>query len=116
MCDSSGQPSGCLTLFKGYDHSIRRTELTSSIFSGKRSKTQRKTGKSSNKKKRPRTSFSNDQLSKLADEFDRNPYLNEDRRKDLAAKLDLGESQIKIWFQNKRAKLKKQLKQNDDID
>lgn len=34
-------------------------------------------------------------------------YLTEERRRSLAMELNLSESQIKIWFQNKRAKLKK---------
>ncbi|VDP99256.1 unnamed protein product [Trichobilharzia regenti] len=34
-------------------------------------------------------------------------YLDEIRRKKLAKELDLRESQVKIWFQNKRAKTKK---------
>ena len=57
--------------------------------------------------KRPRTSFNRDQLATLEKEFKSNPYLTELRRQNLAAKLNLQESQIKIWFQNKRAKLKK---------
>ena len=40
-------------------------------------------------------------------EFDENRYLSEKRRQDLAQDLGLNESQIKIWFQNKRAKIKK---------
>ena len=57
--------------------------------------------------KRPRTAFSSEQLARLRKEFDENRYLNEDRRRSLANELGLNETQIKIWFQNKRAKLKK---------
>ena len=57
--------------------------------------------------KRPRTAFTNDQLSRLKREFDDNKYLTEERRQSLARQLELNESQIKIWFQNKRAKMKK---------
>lgn len=57
--------------------------------------------------KRPRTAFSSEQLSRLKHEFDTNRYLTEERRKQLSQDLGLNENQIKIWFQNKRAKLKK---------
>ncbi|KAL3837243.1 hypothetical protein ACJMK2_022611 [Sinanodonta woodiana] len=57
--------------------------------------------------KRPRTAFTNDQLLKLKSEFEACQYLTEQRRRDLAVKLNLTEAQIKIWFQNKRAKIKK---------
>ncbi|KAL5011015.1 hypothetical protein ScPMuIL_013320 [Solemya velum] len=57
--------------------------------------------------KRPRTAFTTSQLKRLKDEFEANRYLTEQRRQYLAQELDLNESQVKIWFQNKRAKLKK---------
>lgn len=57
--------------------------------------------------KRPRTAFTSEQLGRLKREFEDNKYLTEKRRQDLARDLQLNESQIKIWFQNKRAKLKK---------
>lgn len=57
--------------------------------------------------KRPRTAFSTAQLQRLRQEFDDNHYLSEQRRQTLAGELNLNESQVKIWFQNKRAKLKK---------
>ncbi|VDK34963.1 unnamed protein product [Taenia asiatica] len=57
--------------------------------------------------KRPRTSFTVSQISRLAAEFDKDRYLNESRRRYLARELNLKESQVKIWFQNKRAKTKK---------
>ncbi|XP_041371965.1 homeobox protein engrailed-1a-like [Gigantopelta aegis] len=57
--------------------------------------------------KRPRTAFSTDQLERLKKEFDDCRYLTEQRRRELSVRLHLSESQIKIWFQNKRAKIKK---------
>ncbi|VDM32141.1 unnamed protein product [Hydatigera taeniaeformis] len=57
--------------------------------------------------KRPRTSFTVSQVSRLVAEFDKDRYLNESRRRHLARELNLEESQVKIWFQNKRAKTKK---------
>ena len=62
---------------------------------------------SSSAEKRPRTAFSTEQLSRLRREFEENRYLNEERRKNLSEELGLNENQIKIWFQNKRAKIKK---------
>jgi homeobox protein engrailed len=57
--------------------------------------------------KRPRTAFTSSQLAHLKDEFDRSKYLTGERRQVLANELGLNESQIKIWYQNKRAKIKK---------
>ncbi|KAL6101090.1 en1 [Pungitius sinensis] len=57
--------------------------------------------------KRPRTAFTAEQLQRLKTEFQVNRYITEQRRQALAQELNLNESQIKIWFQNKRAKIKK---------
>ncbi|CAF1249648.1 unnamed protein product [Rotaria sordida] len=57
--------------------------------------------------KRPRTAFTNNQLIRLKNEFERSKYLTGERRQILANELGLNESQIKIWYQNKRAKIKK---------
>ncbi|CAB1416376.1 unnamed protein product [Pleuronectes platessa] len=63
--------------------------------------------KSSKEDKRPRTAFTAEQLQRLKTEFQANRYITEQRRQSLATELNLNESQIKIWFQNKRAKIKK---------
>ncbi|KAK9892954.1 hypothetical protein WA026_023011 [Henosepilachna vigintioctopunctata] len=75
--------------------------------SGPRSRRAKKTEKTSNEEKRPRTAFSSAQLQRLKNEFNENRYLTERRRQLLSAELGLNEAQIKIWFQNKRAKIKK---------
>ncbi|PAV88615.1 hypothetical protein WR25_19526 [Diploscapter pachys] len=62
---------------------------------------------SSDNEKRPRTAFTPSQLERMRKEFLENRYLTEKRRQELAHELGLNESQIKIFFQNKRAKLKK---------
>ncbi|XP_076333148.1 homeobox protein engrailed-2b-like [Tachypleus tridentatus] len=66
-----------------------------------------KTSKKVLEEKKPRTAFTLDQLARLKKEFQENRYLTEKRRQGLAKELQLNESQIKIWFQNKRAKTKK---------
>ncbi|XP_030265575.1 homeobox protein engrailed-1-B-like isoform X4 [Sparus aurata] len=63
--------------------------------------------KNSKEDKRPRTAFTAEQLQRLKNEFQANRYITEQRRQSLAQELNLNESQIKIWFQNKRAKIKK---------
>ena len=65
--------------------------------------------------KRPRTAFTSEQLARLKNEFAENRYLNEKRRQELANELQLHENQIKIWFQNKRAKIKKTTGQKNPL-
>lgn len=65
--------------------------------------------------KRPRTAFSSEQLARLKREFTENRYLTERRRQQLSRDLSLNEAQIKIWFQNKRAKIKKSTGQKNPL-
>ncbi|KAK4310891.1 hypothetical protein Pmani_017571 [Petrolisthes manimaculis] len=57
--------------------------------------------------KRARTTFSGDQLSALEREFRRNQYLVGRERSLLAARLGLSETQVKVWYQNRRTKHKR---------
>lgn len=58
-------------------------------------------------KKRHRTSFTSFQLKRLEDEFERESYIVGMKRWKLSEELEIPEKQIKIWFQNKRTKVKK---------
>uniref|UniRef100_A0A915AB23 Homeobox domain-containing protein n=1 Tax=Parascaris univalens TaxID=6257 RepID=A0A915AB23_PARUN len=57
--------------------------------------------------KRPRTTFSATQLAELEKEYEHNPYLIGEERANLAEKLNLTDTQVKVWFQNRRTKEKK---------
>ncbi|NWR25200.1 DLX4A protein, partial [Emberiza fucata] len=63
------------------------------------------------KLRKPRTIYSSVQLQALNQRFQQTQYLALPERAELAAQLGLTQTQVKIWFQNKRSKYKKILKQ-----
>ena len=60
------------------------------------------------KKRKLRTVFTEKQLEGLETKFAEKKYLSVPDRMELASRLELSETQVKTWFQNRRMKCKKQ--------
>uniref|UniRef100_A0A1I8G2A1 Homeobox domain-containing protein n=2 Tax=Macrostomum lignano TaxID=282301 RepID=A0A1I8G2A1_9PLAT len=60
------------------------------------------------KPRKARTAFSDNQLNELERAFERQKYLSVQDRMELAARLNLTDTQVKTWYQNRRTKWKRQ--------
>ncbi|AWP02261.1 homeobox protein (XANF-2) [Scophthalmus maximus] len=61
--------------------------------------------------RRPRTAFTSGQVNVLETVFQVNCYPGIQLREQLAGKLNLDEDRIQIWFQNRRAKMRRSLRE-----
>ncbi|XP_017782297.1 PREDICTED: homeobox protein Hox-A4-like [Nicrophorus vespilloides] len=59
------------------------------------------------KKKKARTTFTGRQIFELEKQFELKKYLSSSERSEMAKLLNVTETQVKIWFQNRRTKWKK---------
>ncbi|XP_071802721.1 barH-like 2 homeobox protein [Asterias amurensis] len=62
----------------------------------------------SKKPRKARTAFTDHQLNSLERSFERQKYLSVQDRMELAASLNLTDTQVKTWYQNRRTKWKRQ--------
>ncbi|XP_035209900.1 homeobox protein HMX3-like [Stegodyphus dumicola] len=68
-----------------------------------------KKAKTHRRKKKTRTVFTRSQVYQLEATFEMKRYLSSSERAGLASSLHLSETQVKIWFQNRRNKWKRQM-------
>ncbi|CAF0900574.1 unnamed protein product [Didymodactylos carnosus] len=60
------------------------------------------------KPRKARTAFTDQQLNCLEKNFERQKYLSVQERMELASRLNLSDTQVKTWYQNRRTKWKRQ--------
>ena len=87
----------------------RNSRLASSPDAGTKEEGEREISSSRDsppaRSKRPRkarTAFSDHQLNQLERSFERQKYLSVQDRMELAASLNLTDTQVKTWYQNRR--------------
>ncbi|KAG5875341.1 hypothetical protein JTB14_033721 [Gonioctena quinquepunctata] len=99
--DMSKNQKGCEDSLSGL------STLTADYSSSHQSDDSGRDSNQPNRKKRSRAAFTHAQVFELERRFSQQRYLSGPERADLAAALKLTETQVKIWYQNRRYKTKR---------
>uniref|UniRef100_A0A667X622 NK1 transcription factor related 2-like,a n=1 Tax=Myripristis murdjan TaxID=586833 RepID=A0A667X622_9TELE len=102
LLSSPAEAEPCLT--RDQDEGDGESAVTRDASPHKR----RRSDQACAKPRRARTAFTYEQLVALENKFRATRYLSVCERLNLALSLSLTETQVKIWFQNRRTKWKKQ--------
>ena len=90
-----------------YAHPGFHTPIADSIKTIGGEAGEKSAGKDGKKEKKGRATFSGNQIDELEKAFGATQYLTTSERARLAERLSLSESQVKIWFQNRRTKCRR---------